>query len=183
VKFLPGLTAGDEPSDGSCGAIYDSNDELHVAWGSYFYDGSGAAYLSREVGIRHWSKASDVQEIALPLQDTTICFPPGRDGNYATAPDIAVDSGGGVYIIFSQMTAERDVNDNCHEHVYAVASSDNGFTWTEETDITPGTGFDASFPSLADFVNDNPEGVASGVYIARLQADGFVEFRKLLLMK
>jgi len=103
----------------------------------------------------YWSQAAGLQTVALPLQDTTACFPIGRDGNYASGPDIGVDSFGGLYVIYSQTIPERDPFDNCYEHIYAIASPDGGLTWIDETDITPGSGFDASFPSMADFVDEN----------------------------
>jgi hypothetical protein len=140
--------------DGSCGVIFDGNDNPHVIWGTYYSPGDGTILLSLDAGIMHWSEATGIQVITFPLRDTTICAPLGRDGNYASSPDIAVDSNSGVYVTYSQTIPERDINGNCYEHIYAVRSTDGGFTWDDSLDITLGTGFDASFPSLADFVDD-----------------------------
>ena len=142
--------------DGSCGVIFDGDNNPHVVWGNYLSPGDESNLLySLDAGIMYWSEATGIDTIAMSLQDTTLCEPSGREGNYISGPDIGVDSLGGIYVIYSQMIPERDTAGNCNEHVYAVGSHDRGLTWSDETDITPGSGFDASFPSLADFVNEN----------------------------
>ena len=148
------LTAGEEPPDGSCDIIYDNSDNVHVVWGSYFSNGTGSNFDGIEAGIRHWSVATGVQEIALPTQDSTMPTPFGRDGNYASKPDIGIDSLGNLYVAYSSTISEVDALGNNYEHVFALMSTDGGATWTTPVDITPGTGFDASFPSLADDVDD-----------------------------
>ncbi|MBI4535933.1 MAG: T9SS type A sorting domain-containing protein, partial [Ignavibacteriae bacterium] len=77
------------------------------------------------------------------------------DGNYASQPDFALGPGGNIYVIFSQLISERDDSSKNYEHVYAARSTDYGTTWGAAVDITPGTGFDASFPSVADDADDS----------------------------
>ncbi len=62
-----------------------------------------------------------------------------------------------MFVVYSQFINQKDVNLVYYEHVYAAASSDGGVTWTEGIDVTPGVGFDAAFPSLAENVGDNLE--------------------------
>jgi len=141
--------------DGSCGVIFDRDNNPHVVWGTFLSPGDGILQYSLDAGIMYWSEGTGIDTIAFSIQDTTICIPPGREGNYVSGPDIGVDSLSGVYVIYSQVIPERDTAGNCYEHVYAVASNDNGLTWSDAADITPGSGFDAAFPSLADLVDEN----------------------------
>jgi hypothetical protein len=147
-----GGTAEEVP-DGSVSILYDANDILHIAWGSYYTDGNGYIYYSVDAGIRHWTSVTGVQEVAYPDPDTTIVPPVARDGNLATQPDLSADPNGNVYIIFSRFINEVDVNGYYYEHVFGIMSSDGGATWTDPSDLTPGTGYDASFPSVADLAD------------------------------
>lgn len=149
------LTPGEEVPDGSCSLLYDSNGNLHVAWGNYESMGDGATLLySVNAGIRHWSSGTGViVEAAFPDPDPTIVAPIGRDGNLASQPDISADASGNVHIVFSRFINEIDANLNYYEHVFAVSSADGGATWSGASDLTPGTGFDASFPSVADLAD------------------------------
>jgi len=149
------LTPDQFVPDGSCAVILDGNDNPQVVWGTYYAPGDGQVYVSFDAGIMYWSEATGIDTIALPLEDSTICVPECRDGNYATGADIGVDDGGALYVIYSQVIPLEDSNSSCHEHIYSVGSLDGGFTWGQPVDITPGTGFDATFPSLADLVDNN----------------------------
>jgi hypothetical protein len=80
--------------------------------------------------------------------------PPGRDGNFASQPDIAVDDDFDLpFVLFSQLISERDDSSRNYQHIYGVCSYDGGLTWGEPADITGGSGFDASFPTVADRVD------------------------------
>jgi hypothetical protein len=150
-----GATAGDEPADGSCDIIYDSNGNLHVAWGCYVYEG-GLFVTSRDAGIRHWSTATGVvSEIAYANPDTNITDPGGRDGNYISGPDFAADANGNVIMVYSTFVADTDDSLNNYEHVFAMGTSDGGLTWSGSVDVTAGTGFDAAFPSVAELADAN----------------------------
>jgi len=150
-----GGTEGDEPADGSCALIFDSNGNLHAAWGSYLYDGSGSFVQSTDAGIRHWSEASGVQEVAWPDPDTSIVDPGGRDGNLASQPDLCADDHGTVAIIFSRFIEEQDSFGHNYEHIFGVTSISGGHNWFEAFDLTPGNGFDAAWPSVADLCDDD----------------------------
>jgi hypothetical protein len=141
--------------DGSVSCIYDNDGDAHVAWGTYYASGEGldSIFFSTQVGIQHWSAASGVQQIALPPDSLIVFNEIWRDGAVATQPDLAVDASNNIYCVFSSWINETDVYGNSYEHVMGVASADNGATWDEVVDLTPGTGFDASFPSIADAVD------------------------------
>jgi len=149
-----GATEGDEPADGSCSLLYDSNENLHVAWGCYQFIG-GAPVPARDAGIRHWSAATGVQEIAFANPDTSIVDPGGRDGNFASGPDITADASGNVVIVYTTFVDDQDIVGNYYEHVFATGSADGGTTWSASTDITPGSGFDGVFPSVSDLADAN----------------------------
>ncbi|MBI4535295.1 MAG: T9SS type A sorting domain-containing protein [Ignavibacteriae bacterium] len=148
--------------DGSCAVIMDNAGTIHVTWGNFMAVGDSLSnpqlYYSFDGGIMHWSSATDVITLisTAPVQADTIAGEPGapgRDGNFATQPDIAVDANNNLYVVFSALIAEFDSSSKPYEHVFASMSSDGGLTWGSVVDITPGSGFDAAFPSLADFVD------------------------------
>ncbi|MDH4069273.1 MAG: T9SS type A sorting domain-containing protein [Ignavibacteria bacterium] len=145
--------------DGSCAAVYDNNGVLHVVWSTFLAVGNATndpeLFYSVDAPIMYWSEATGVIPIAYPLPDTSIGLPNGRNGNYATAPDIGVDAANNLYVVYSSMVNDQDTAGLYYEHLFAVRSYDNGATWTEPLELTPGTGFDASFPSIADLVDDN----------------------------
>jgi hypothetical protein len=149
-----GLTAGEEPADGSCDVIYDFNGNLHAAWGSYLYDGTGATFLSQGAGIRHWSAATGVQEVAFADADTTIVSHGGTDGNYITTPDLAADDEGNVFLTYMRFINEQDDSSNYLQHIFGKGSGDGGATWSDEVDLTPGSGFDGVFQMVAEHVDD-----------------------------
>ncbi|MDH4071358.1 MAG: T9SS type A sorting domain-containing protein, partial [Ignavibacteria bacterium] len=149
-----GNTPGHEPSDGSVSVIYDADTQLHVAWGSFLYDDDGFLVESRDAGIRHWSAVTGVQEIAWPDPDSSIVNPGGRDGNLATGPDLCAAEDGSLFMVFSRFIGKTDSNGNNYEHVFGIGSTYAGMDWQTVVDMTPGTGFDAAFPSAADLVDD-----------------------------
>ena len=144
--------------DGSCAVVFDNDGNVHVVWGNYlaFGDATNTAelFFSISAPILHWSAATGLTIVAFPTQDPNLNLPPGRDGNFATQPDIGVGVDGALYVIFSQLISESD-NALNYEHVFAIASGDGGATWVPAIDVTPGAGFDASFPSLADKIDEN----------------------------
>lgn len=80
--------------------------------------------------------------------------PIGRDGNFASQPDIAIDEEGRPFVVFSQLVPERDDSMRNYQRVYAVCSYDGGMTWGEPADVGfSQPGYDASFPSLADRID------------------------------
>jgi hypothetical protein len=148
--------------DGSCSVVIDNAGNIQVAWGNFMAIGNATndpeQFYSFHAGIMHWSSATGVRTLVseAPVQDTSIAnLPgaPGHDGNFATQPDIGVDAANNLYVVFSSLTAERDSAGNAYEHAYASRSTNGGLTWTPAVDITPGTGFDAAFPSLADLID------------------------------
>jgi hypothetical protein len=149
-----GLTEESIP-DGSVSVAYDNDGDVHVAWGTYYASGEGvdSIFFSTAVGINHWSAASGVQTIGLPPDSAIVFNEIWRDGAVATQPDLAVDDDNNMYCVYSSWINETDVYGNSYEHVMGVGSDDNGMTWSTPVDLTPGTGFDASFPSIADRID------------------------------
>ncbi|MBI4535814.1 MAG: exo-alpha-sialidase, partial [Ignavibacteriae bacterium] len=147
--------------DGSVSVIMDNAGNIHVTWGNFMAVGDSFSnpvlFYSFEAGPMHWSSATGTRTLVSesPVQDTSIAnfSIPWHDGNFATAPDIGVDASNNLYVAFPALTAERDAANNPFTHVYASKSTDGGTTWSPAVDITPGTGFDAAFPSLADLVD------------------------------
>jgi len=147
--------------DGSCAVVLDAEGNPHVVWSNYVFVGDSSnapadAFLSSDAPIMYWSAATGAKAIAYPLADTSIAPPVnGRDGNFATSPDIGINSEGQLFVIFTQWVPEKDDSGYSYEHIYALGSPDGGATWSEAKDITPGTGSDRAFAALADVVDDN----------------------------
>ena len=150
-----GLTEENVP-DGSVSCIYDNDGDIHVSWGTYYASGEGpdSLFFSTAVGIQHWSASTGVRQIGLPPDSLIVFNEIWRDGGVATQPDLAVDGDNDLFCVYSSWINETDVYGNSYEHVMGVASLDNGVTWSSVTDLSQGTGFDASFPSIADRVDD-----------------------------
>jgi hypothetical protein len=146
--------------DGSCAVILDGEGNAHVVWGNYLFVGDSQsaptdAFLSTDAAIMYWSAATGVKEIAFPIDDTTQNITVNaRDGNYASMPDIGIDSQGRLFVTYQNFIPEKDDSGYCYEHIYALASPDGGATWSAPKDITPGTRIDAAYQSLADNVDD-----------------------------
>jgi hypothetical protein len=148
--------------DGSCAVIMDNAGTIHVTWGNFMAIGDASNNpvnnYSFHAGIMHWSSATGVRTLIseAPVQDSSIANLSGaigHDGNFATQPDIGVDANNNLYVVFSSLTAGLDAAGNAYEHAYASRSTNGGLAWSRAVDITPGTGFDAAFPSLADLVD------------------------------
>jgi hypothetical protein len=145
--------------DGSCAALFDNAGNLHVAWSNYLAVGdvnnNPELFYSVDAPIMVWNQLAGVQNAAFPVPDTSIGVPIGRDGNYASQPDIGVDQQDNIFVVYSSMVNDQDTAGNYYEHVFSTQSLDGGLTWSAGADITPGTGFEASFPSVADRVDAN----------------------------
>jgi len=161
---MPGpgeLPSGEEKyvADGTTACVYDNDGNLHVVWCNYLAIGDATnnpvTFYQIDAPLMHWSEATGITQIFPTVHDTSIVRPTNAFGNLVTQPDIAVDADNNLYVIYQQQISEQDTAGVNLQHLYAAASSDGGLTWSETRDITPGTGFDASFGSMADLVDDN----------------------------
>lgn len=158
--------------DGSCDVLIDSAGVTHVAWSNFMRIGPDLFY-SIDAPIMYWNSASSqISNIAYPYPDTSMVVPTNsRFGNYANQPDLAANTTGSViYCSFSQLIPERDGANNNYSHVYALKSTDGGTTWGDAVDVTPGTGFDAVFPTIPDLVEDT----VYVAYFGDVLAGGFI---------
>jgi hypothetical protein len=160
-------TPGEEVPDGGVSCLYDASGNLHVAWGNFLSPGDAATVqYSVNAGIRHWSASSGVQEIAWPDPDPTLFIPgatggdgatvsfgEAREGNLASEPDISADAFGAVYLTFCRLINEQDDSSNYYQHYFGLKSVDGGVTWSNPVDVTPGSGFDASYGTCADLTD------------------------------
>jgi len=162
VAGLGELAEGQEEfqSDGSCSAVFDQSGNVHVLWSNFLAVGdisnNPVLFYSVDAPIMHWSESTGITTVAYPSPDTTIGLPLGRNGNYATQPDMGVDLGGSLFVVYASMVNDVDTAGNYFQHVFVALSSDEGLNWTNLYDVTPGSGFDASFSSVADVVDSNP---------------------------
>lgn len=73
----------------------------------------------------------------------------------ASMPSAGGDDNGNLYCIYSAITEADHNGVNNYRHIYAVKSTDNGQSWTSPKDITPFTGKECVFPSLAKLTADS----------------------------
>jgi hypothetical protein len=176
------LTEQDVP-DGSCAVIYDNDGDVHVVWAGYYASGEGpdSIFYSTGAGIHHWSAATGDQLIGLPPADAVLpqltgpSFVATRNGAIAFQPDIAVDANDNLCVVYQAWTSELDALGDPQEHIFGVGSTDEGASWDDEVDVTPGTGFSATYPSLADVVDDDVDMVYNcDIYSGSWVYDGLV---------
>jgi hypothetical protein len=155
---LPTGTTQYQP-DRTVACTYDNYGNLHVVWANFLAVGDASnnpeLFYQIDAPLSYWSAAAGVVEITPTVHDTSIVKPASQFGNLVTQPDIGVDGNDNPYIIFQQQISEQDTAGVYYQHIYATGSPDGGMTWNEPKDITPGTGFDASFGSMATLVDDN----------------------------
>jgi hypothetical protein len=157
------LPAGaiEEQSDGSGAVIFDNAGNPHVVWGTVtaIGDSGGLTYYGLSNSIMYWSAATGVKTIATTIQDPALlnfAGSPGVDGGYVTSPDIAVDAANKVYVTYMQSMTEVDPDSGFnYTHIFGLGSPDGGATWGSAKDLTPFTGLDATWPSIADLVDAN----------------------------
>jgi hypothetical protein len=165
-----GGTEGEKQPDGSCSILYDSNGNLHVVFGTYQVV-AGVAGESVNSGIHHWSAATGVQEVVLPNDDPSIVSVGARDGNLNTEPDLTADANGNIAFIYTDYVTETDGAGLNYSHIFAVGSRDGGATWGAPLDITPGSGFDGAYGSVADLADD----YVHFVYMCDAQAGNWLQ--------
>ncbi|MBP1653542.1 MAG: 5'-Nucleotidase domain protein [Bacteroidetes bacterium] len=159
-----------ECSDGAVAVVIGPDNLPHVVFSTYtaVYDDTAnvASYYSLDAGLWYWKPGGTLTKITKPpVQDTLLLEVDGfrgQNGNYASTPDIGVDAAGNLYVSFQGLTNVQDDSGNYVSHVYLTKSTDGGATWSEPADVTPGTGFDATFPSIADLAD--PDGSVHIVY-------------------
>jgi hypothetical protein len=144
--------------DGAVACAFDNNGELHATWTNYLAVGDASnnpgMFYQIDAPVSYWSVATGIIQIATTVHDTSITRPGNLFGNLVTQPDIGIDASDNPYIIYQQQISEQDTAGIFLQHIYATGSPDGGATWTVPIDITPGTGFDASYGSMAELVDD-----------------------------
>ena len=158
---LPAGTFQEQP-DGSGSVIFDNAGNPHVVFGTAtaIADSGQAGYYTLDNSVMYWSAATGAKVITKTIQDEGLldwAGSPGVDGGYVTGPDIAVDAANQVFVTYMQSLTEVDIaNPDSgfnYTHIYGIGSTDGGATWGAAKDLTPGTGLDATYPSIADLVD------------------------------
>ncbi len=149
--------------DGSCSIMYDRHHNLHAFWGAFTGIGDSlrrpAAYFALDNRIMHWSQSTGVTTVALAQCDSahlagTSVNMPGIDGALVTSPQAGVDEGNSLYVVCMGQSNDVRADSLPYMHVYAGCSTDGGGTWYTK-DVTPTTGIDNTWPSVAWKVGTN----------------------------
>jgi len=149
--------------DGCGSLVYDNTGNLHVVWSNYTAIGDS---LDRTVlnyalsnQILHWDKKSgNISTVAIPKNDSTIikkaaAYMPGVDGALICGPDIGVDASNNLYVVYFGVSSDIPADSLAYNHVYVTHSTNGGAVWMTANDVTPVTGSDNTYPSLADLVD------------------------------
>jgi len=156
-------------ASGDLSAVYDEDDSLHIVWVAPLYS---SGLFASECFIYHWSKSTGIDQVAngtFNVQDAQL---PSQVAKYNLRnPHIGVHDGTAditrknyLYVTWSQYgPTTTDLSDDniINGEIYVNASTNNGNTWGQPTNITnsetPGCDrtCDADvYPSLAERVND-----------------------------
>jgi hypothetical protein len=156
-------------SDGAGWVLLDHDGMAHVFFGamdyldetagddswSYFPSTNGMLYWNENFGTRDpvfiggaldidGSGTLDIVGIAEYFQ------------SLSAFPSAGIADDGCIYVSYSAVMENMDQGTQNYRHVYIVKSCDNGCTWTEPIDVTPGTGFEENvYCSMAHDVDAN----------------------------
>ncbi len=118
-------------------AIYDNNDNLHIAYSALNYPSTANNDASI---LWHWSQATGHTQIAGQLQfgGTVAHNDPGAWHLCWDLPCLGLDSEGNLFCTWQQCTTPGDSSAAGYGNwdVYAACSRDNGATWSEGINIT-----------------------------------------------
>lgn len=173
-------------SDESGAVVLDNNGEAHVFFGQMYVQDAdltdgGTTYYPGTSGLAYWNESYGEDSIRViadvidangngvldvaGIADIALYF-----ASLTSFPSAGVDGDNNIYLTYSAlMEAEEFININATpnqqhaRHIYTIASTDNGETWTTpydlineeiatEPDLIPAS--EAVFPSVAKLVDD-----------------------------
>ena len=71
-------------------------------------------------------------------------------------PSAGIDANGCIYLLFSAVMENMDNGAFNYRHVYITKSCDNGCSWVDPIDVTPGSGFEENvYASMAHLVDND----------------------------
>lgn len=161
-------------NDGSVTVMLDASGMAHVVYpnSAVGLDATGASvFRPGTIGLTYWNEVSQTK-IDIPINlaavdaDLSGTYDVGtlttdvnaaRYGNNSISckPSIGMDASGGIFVTFS-MPADADISpdDQSYRDVWAVASYDQGATWTEVVNLTNTVGEEDAFPVMAATVDN-----------------------------
>jgi len=156
-------------SDGAGWVLLDHNGMAHVFFGTMrFLDdapGDGSwSYFPGTNGLSYWNEsfgANPPVEIAGSLDlDTNGVLDIIDIADYfqslSAFPSAGISDNGCIYVSYSAVVENMDNGTQNFRHIYVIESCDNGCSWSEPLDVTPGSGFEENvYASMADVVDSN----------------------------
>lgn len=149
----------------------DNNGLCHVAYSRMIYYqntlGAGSGYFPDIDGLFYWNESFTAPMIIASAEDFNangiIDIPIGGTGVYNTGltcqPSIGFDINNNIFVTYANYNELADTSNGVgHRHVYVIASTTGGLTWTAPFNILqPATRYfqEGVFPGLARLVDNN----------------------------
>ncbi|PCH94899.1 MAG: hypothetical protein COB85_05100 [Bacteroidetes bacterium] len=168
------LTGNGQPdtitsSDGAGWVMLDHNGMAHVFFGVMrYFDDTPAddtwSYFPATNGLAYWNESFEDRD---PI---VIAGSEDLDNNgtldiigvaayfqsLSAYPTAGIADDGCIYMAYSVVMENLDQGSQNYRHIHVIKSCDNGCSWSNPVDFTPGTGFEENvYPSMAGFVDNN----------------------------
>jgi len=156
-------------SDNAGWVMLDHSGMAHVFFGvmRYFDDNAGDdtwSYFPGTNGLAYWNESfGDRDPIVIAgsedLDNSGTLDIVGIAGYFQSLsayPTAGLADDGCIYVAYSVVMENLDQGSQNYRHINVVKSCDNGCSWSNPVDFTPGTGFEENvYPSMAGYVDNN----------------------------
>jgi len=160
-------------NDGSMSVVLDANNKAHVAYaaGRTLKATGGLNFFPGTIDLVYWNEINKTKvHVPINLADidadgdgkyivadstTSITGAQYGNGSFLNKPSISLDTAGNIFIVFSLPADGDSTTDGTnlsYRDIWAVASTDNGATWTRVQNLTRTKGVEEAFASQSKLV-------------------------------
>ena len=137
---------------GDVAILYNQDSNAHLYWTNY--------PNANDTPIRHWNKVTGTTDVTafknifpMDVASKNLQKQLGLSSTILKQPQAGIDTQGNLYLTFSAPRSGYEKNGL--SEIYAVASHDNGATWSPPVNITDSPETANTFASLAEHVDDH----------------------------
>lgn len=157
-------------SDGAGWVLLDHDGMAHIFFGnmeyvddtegddqwSYFPGMNGMMYWNENFGDRDPVSIGGALDLDGNGALDILTDLAGYNGGLSSYPSAGIDANGCIYLSYSAIMENMDQGSQNYRHIYITKSCDNGCSWTNPKDVTPGSGFEENvYGSMAHLVDAN----------------------------